>query len=335
MAYFSKMDSATMRLLGLLSVAALAACSAPAANGSVPLLSPLAGRAESGPVRTTPILFSFVTLDREYTDSNRLTGINNNYRIVGYSGTGSHSDPNIGYLAYPPYHPNNYFTLQYPQSNGTIATSLNNKRAAAGYFVDPYKGGTLGFAYVRRLWTAYQDPHAQGSGDVTQILGVDDSGVAVGVYRSHSSSGSFTMPIGSGKFKSLTVSGGSNVVATAINGHGDIVGYMTARSGATVGFLVKGNGSKKVTQYSYPGATSTKFLGITVDDRIVGSYVDGLGLTHGFLLLHPYWQTSWEELDDPSGIGTTVATSINLHYDIVGYYVDLLGVTHGFLATPL
>jgi hypothetical protein len=335
MAYSSKMNRTARRILGLATAAILAACTSPSSNGSVPSLLSSPGQAGTGPVRATPILFNFTTLDEPYTSFNRLLGINNNSRIVGYTGAGTRTNPSVGYLIYPPYNPNNYRTLEYPSATDTIATSLNNRHAITGYFVDQKLGGTFGFAYVNGLWSAYQDPHARGSGDVTELLGVNDAGIAVGFYRSASGTGSFKMNIGTGKFKAVTVPGASNVIATGINGHGDIIGFLTARSGSTEGFLIKGN-SGKVVELSYPGATSTQFLGITIDDRIVGSYVDSLGLTHGFLLLHPLWTSiSWQELDDPNGIGTTVATSINLHYDIVGWYVDLSGVTHGFLATPL
>jgi hypothetical protein len=43
---------------------------------------------------------------------------------------------------------------------------------------------------------------------------------------------------------------------------------------------------------------------------------------------------SWQTIDDPNGIGTTVVTGINIHQTIVGNYVDGSGVTHGFLASP-
>jgi hypothetical protein len=100
-----------------------------------------------------------------------------------------------------------------------------------------------------------------------------------------------------------------------------------------VGFLRK-NGA--FTFFMFPHATSTRFLGVTAHDYIVGSYVDKLGLTHGFLLTSPLFQRNmaWASIDDPDGIGTTVVTSVNIHKNIAGYYVDVLGKTHGFIATP-
>lgn len=328
------MRSTARRFFGSAAAAILAACGGSPSIGVAPSLAPSAIRSR-GPVRATPILFGFTTLDQPYTKFNRLLGINNTGRIVGYSGSGSRHDPSVGYLVSPPYISKNYLPLQFPGATNTIATSLNNRHEVTGYFVDGHNGGTLGFAYVDQIWTAYQNPHAQGSLGVTRLLGLNESGVAVGAYQSPSSDGAFSMPIGTGNFKAIKVSGGTNVVATGIDAHGDIIGYLTVRSGATVGFLIK-ESTHRVYEFTYPDATSTQFLGITIGDRIVGSYVDAQGMTHGFLLLHPFNNTiSWQELDDPLGIGTTVATSINLHYDIVGWYVDKRGATHGFIASPL
>ena len=101
-----------------------------------------------------------------------------------------------------------------------------------------------------------------------------------------------------------------------------------------MGYVRKGS-TGKARILGFPYAVSTQFLGITVDDRIVGSFVDASGNTHGFLLMHPFFEgITWQQIDDPDAAGVTVATGINLHTDIVGWYVDGHGTHHGFLATP-
>jgi hypothetical protein len=262
---------------------------------------------------------------------NRLLGINNEGRIVGYYGAGSPSDPSEGFLAYPPYAPNNYRSVIYPKAADTQSTGLNNRKTTAGFYMTP-KGKILSFIYTGGIWWSYQDQHARGARTATEILSLNDSDVAVGFYKSRSQTGSFELNVATGDFDGFNPPLGSNAIATGINGGGDVVGYLTQKS-IVVGFLRK-NGT--YYYFSYPGSTSTEFLGVTAHDRIVGFYLDGKGATHGFLLLSPTWKkgTSWQSIDDPNGVGTTVATSVNIHDVIVGYYVDASNVTHGFLATP-
>jgi hypothetical protein len=330
------MTLAVRRTFAFATVALLAACAGASSTPGFATVPPSTAAAPaSGPTRMTGVQLNFKTLDDQpYTSFNRLLGINNNARIVGYYGRGKKSDPSIGYLVFPPYQPNNYRKILYPSATETIVTSLNDRRTVAGYYFDPFKKATFGFAYVKGLWFAYENPNARGA--TTKLLGLNDDGIAVGYYKSGAKMGSFEMPLATGKFETIgpPPGTGTGLVATAINGHEDVVGYLTSPSGATVGFVRKGDTGKFKT-FSYPYATSTQFLGITVDDRIVGSYVDSSGDTHGLLLMHPFFEgITWQQIDDPNAKGTTVATGINLHDDIVGWYIDGHGTNHGFLATP-
>lgn len=266
-----------------------------------------------------------------YSTVNRLLGLNNQGHIVGSYGSGVPSDPSEGYSTISPYGANNYQSVVYPKAADTIATCLNNTRMLAGYYVAG-GGKTYGFLLTEGLWWTYQDPHARGKAATTEILGINDLGTAVGYYKSSHSTGSFELNVALEKYDVVTPPLGDKVIATGINGTGDVVGYM-AQGGTTVGFLRK-NGT--YTTFSYPGAASTQFLGVTAHDYVVGSFKDQAGATHGFLLVSPLWKrgTTWQQIDDPEGVGTTVVTSVNIHKALVGYYVDSYGVTHGFLATP-
>jgi hypothetical protein len=319
------------RALALCALAALTACSG-AASTSAPLL-PEFRQAGTG-IRggsTTPYTFTTMDDPSAYSTVNRLLGLNNGGRIVGYYGSGIPSDPSEGYLTIPPYGANNYQSVVYPRAADTIATCLNNARMLAGYYVSS-AGKTYGFLLTDGLWWTYQDPHARGKRTTTEILSINDLGTAVGFYKSNSGTGSFELNVALEKYDVVTPPQGDNVIATGINGTGDVVGYMNQGS-TTVGFLLK-NGT--YTTFSYPGAASTQFLGVTAHDYIVGSFKDQAGATHGFLLVSPLWKpgTTWEQIDDPEGIGSTVATSVNIHKALVGYYTDSYGVMHGFLATP-
>jgi hypothetical protein len=333
MAYFTPMIL-VRRTFVLATTALLAACGAPSSTpGTTSALPAFAG---SGPVGTTKgVVLSFRTLDdKPYTSFNRLLGINNNSVIVGYFKSGKRSNPSTAYYVRPPYQPNNYRKVQWPSATQTTAATLNDRRTVAGFYWDPYKKATFGFAYVRKFWFAYENPHARGNS--TELLGLNDADIAVGYYKSGAQTGSFEMSLATGKFDPVNPppGTGTHLIVNAINGHGDLAGYLTSPSGVMEGFVRKAaSGHTRIL--SYPNSTSTQFLGITVDDRIVGSFVDSSGQTHGFLLQHPFFEgITWQQIDEPDADRITVATGINKHNDIVGWYVDKSGTNHGFLATP-
>jgi hypothetical protein len=315
------------RGLAVITFAALPACTGPGTTG-YPQLAQLA----VAPRHTTQIHYKFVTLDDplSYSNFNRLLGINNVGRIAGYAGSGSVRDPSNGFKIYPPYGETNFHKIIYPSSIDTVATSVNNKKLIAGYYVD-VKGKTYGFTYAIGVWSTYAAPEARGKHSATKILAVNDSDTAVGTFESKTKSGSFLLDLVTGVFRDFHPPG-TNGSVTGINGNGDTVGYTTER-GHVVGFIRK-NGED--TPLLYPGAVSTQFWGITAFDMIGGSYVDRAGTTHGFLLQTPLFRggPTWQPIDDPDAAGTTVVTSVNIHKDLVGYYVDSSGATHGFLATP-
>ncbi len=268
--------------------------------------------------------------DPYYTTFNRLTGINNVHRITGYEGSGQKQDPSRGYKVHPPYAGLNYRKIEYPDAVQTFATSLNNRKLVAGFF-QGRTGKIRGFVDWNNIWSSYEDPLARRSG-ATELLGLNDAGEAVGIASVGSVVHAFQIKIGTDHFVPISPPGGTNAVATGINGQGDIVGYVTLSSGGVAGFLLK-NGKYQIL--SYPGSTATEFLGVTVYDTIVGSFVGAAGVTHGFLLQHPLSPTriTWQQIDVPDAKATT-ATSINLHGEIVGWYLGDAGRNHGFIGTP-
>jgi len=80
------------------------------------------------------------------------------------------------------------------------------------------------------------------------------------------------------------------------------------------------------------------FLGINASDQVVGSYVDGNGLTNG--LLFNLLADSFQTVDDPLqsanaafGVTGTTINGINNQGDLVGFYSDGTNV-NGFVAIP-
>ena len=316
--------AATLTVVG----GALTGCSS-TTSSAVPT-TPAAPTSE---VRST-LSFTFTTID-DQTDPtfNEVLGLNNEGKLAGFYGNGSAGHPNRGYVVYHPYGQNNFRNVNYPSAADTQVTSVNNKKAVAGFYVDG-NGSTFGFVYTGGIWSSYEDPHAaKGKGSVTEIFAINDASLAVGFYKDKSGKrNAFEVNVPMGTYQGIRPPGGNNAVATGITGRGDVAGYMTNASGVTVGFLLR---QGAYTRFSYPAATSTKFLGVTVHDQIVGSYVDSAGATHGFLLINPLEESiSWQPIDEPNAAGLTVTTGINQHDQIVGYYVGGSGNTNGFLATP-
>ena len=91
----------------------------------------------------------------------------------------------------------------------------------------------------------------------------------------------------------------------------------------------------QLTTFQFPGGSDTQAFGINPQHQIVGSYLDGNGVQHGFVLSNPLGPTShWQKIDDPNGVGSTVVNGINGAGDLVGFYTDAAGNTDGMLATP-
>jgi len=305
-------------------LAGLAACAGPASPSTSPP-APLAEvpEASSG--------YTFQTVDDNASNFNEILGINDGAKIVGFYGSGASSDPSVGYIVVAPYGQTNFRKESYPGALDTELTGLNDKRTFVGFYKDT-ENDILGAVLVGGIWTSYKHPHGMPKGkSVTELLGVNNSDTAVGFYTDASGvNEAFTLDVLTGKYRPISPPGANGAVASSISGRGDIVGYLQ-KNGHAVGFLLR---QGTYTELSYPGATDTEFLGVTVYDRIVGSYGGSSGATHGFLLTNPLKSSiTWERIDAPYAQGTTVVTGINQSDDIVGYYVGSGGTTNGFFAS--
>jgi hypothetical protein len=65
----------------------------------------------------------------------------------------------------------------------------------------------------------------------------------------------------------------------------------------------------------------------------VGDYIDSMGVMHG--LLYNLDNGTFQNIDDPFGIGTTTINGINDKNQLVGFYVNGNDFTIGLLADPI
>ncbi|HLX51962.1 MAG TPA: hypothetical protein VKS82_26860, partial [Streptosporangiaceae bacterium] len=134
-----------------------------AAGAGVFAAFPAAAHAAAAPAATS---YTFTTLnDQADPTFNQLLGINSHNVIAGYFGSGTAGHPNKGYLLNPPYSQANYVNENFPSSQQTQVTGLNNKGDTAGFWVNT-AGTNRGFVEWNGSFTSYTNPltpHVPGS----------------------------------------------------------------------------------------------------------------------------------------------------------------------------
>ena len=98
-------------------------------------------------------------------------------------------------------------------------------------------------------------------------------------------------------------------------------------TGAVLGFV---DNSGTFSTIDVPGSMSTVLLGLNDNGFAVGDYIDGGGVMHG--LLYDLNNNTFQNIDDPFGIGTTTINGINDKEQLVGFYVNTDDNTIGLLA---
>jgi hypothetical protein len=302
-------------------------------------LTGAAALADSG-TGGSPVSYGFQTLGNGADPTfNQLLGINNVTTIAGYYGSGAAGHPNKGYRLLPPHGHGSYQSENFPGSVQTQVTGLNNTGVTVGFWSSMNNASEVndnsGFwARNGQFHNANFPTGASASPPVDQLLGVNDSGVAVGFWvDANGNNHGYLVNINAGTFSSVTdpKAPGASLAAAAINNRGDIAGFYTSQSGNTDGFLMAGN---TFIDLSAPGASSTMAFGVNNKDEVVGAYMAGSGggaATHGFT-----WTLGrgFQTVDDPHGLGTTTVNGVNDAGDLVGFYEDSAGNTDGMLAAP-
>ena len=286
--------------------------------------------------------YSFAIHDNAHDVTfNQLLGINDEGVIAGYFGSGAQGHPNKGYLLLPPYGQHDYINENFPGSVQTQVTGLNNRGVTVGFWSSmntaSMVNNNFGFYEVGGSFYNADFPTSDPANPpVDQLLGVNDSDIAVGFYTDgQGNNHGYEYNIGDHRFSTVTDPGlpAASLTAAAINDENDVAGVYTNSAGTTDGFLKTHHG--QFIDLAFPGASSTMALGVNSRDEVVGTYTDGSGSTatmHGFT-----WspQHGFRTVDDPNGVGTTTINGVNDRGQLVGFYVDGAGNTDGFVASPL
>jgi hypothetical protein len=336
-------------LSGTLAVAAAfaaAGCSALGGNSAQNVA--LAGQTIGGTPTsssTAPVAggmaggFQVLTLnDRKDLTFNQLLGINNQGFIAGYFGSGEAGHPNKGYVLRPPFAQGDFGKENFPGSAQTQVTGLNDTGITVGFFsttnaANNADNNNIGFWRADGRYHAVSFPTRRGATPpVNQLLGVNDSGTAVGFYNdAKGNAHGYAYNLETRRFKMITVRGATSLTATAINNIGAAAGFYTNAHGATVAFIQFHHG--RTITIAFPGASATQALGLNDEGEVVGAYTVGTGnnaVTHGFTWMNGRFTT----VNYPMASSTTI-NGVNDEGDIVGFYTDAKGNTDGFLGLPL
>jgi hypothetical protein len=199
-------------------------------------------------------------------------------------------------------------------------------------------GGDNNFGFVDQLgtFTNVNNP-ATGSGPaINQLLGVNDSNIAAGFYvDSAGVTHGYTYGI-AGKTFSANIddpnagtASGQGTTAAAINNSGEIAGFYIAADGSVHGFT---DVAGVFTTIDPAGSQATQLLGLNDNGLAVGTWIDSGGVMHG--LLYNLATNTFQNIDDPNGIGSTTINGINDKNQLVGFYVNGMDNTIGLIANP-
>lgn len=287
-----------------------------------------------------PKSYAFKTVDDPGDVTfNQLLGINGKGIIAGYFGSGAAGHPNKGYRISQDAI-TDFVNENFPGAVQTQVIAVNDADVTVGFFSTMNNANNMnanaGFYRVDGSYHSVAFPtHDNASPSVNQLLGVNDSDLAVGFYTdSQGNNHGYDYSIKTRIFRDISVSGegATSVTATGIDNRGDIVGFFTGTGGEQDAFLRSSGG--KQTILAYPGASMTQAFGVNDHGEVVGTYTTGSGnsaQTFGFT-----WTASgsFKTVSDPSGVGTTTVNGVNDQGDLVGFYMDAAGNTDGMLATP-
>jgi hypothetical protein len=324
------------------AVAAMTVLASGAMTASLALTSAPAQASANAPAK---VHYSFKTLNNQDDPTfNQLLGINDSGKIAGYFGSGLKGHPNKGYTLTPPYRQLDYRNQNFPGSRQTQVTGLNNTGIQVGFWstMNTASGNNNNFGYYSINGTNFHKvdfPTSHPSSPpVDQLLGVNDSGVAVGFYMDSSDNthgyiydipSKIYLPLSS----FVTIKGATSTMATGINDEDSICGVFVNAKGVMEGFL-----ARKATPHlfivSVPHSSSTFVAGVNKFGVVVGVYSVGTGSSakmYGFTWSHG---RGYQTISDPLGVGTTTLNGINDKGDLVGFYVGKHGNTNGFIATP-
>jgi hypothetical protein len=338
----SRLGVAALASGALVVAAALAVtgCSSTSASDSVALAG-----ANSTPQTSSSLTgnYQIVTLnDARDVTFNQLLGINNEGVIAGYFGSGAAGHPNKGYALVPPFAQRDFLNENFPGSVQTQVIGLNDRGVTVGFWstqdTASMSNNNFGFYWQNGRFHSVNFPTGDNAKPpVNQLLGVNNSDIAVGFYTNgQGSNRGYEYNIRTRQFTRVLVPGsssgvnGPSLTAAGINDQGDVAGFYNKTSSQVDGFLKLRSG--RFITLAYPGASMTQATGVNDSDEVVGTYTTGSGnsaVTHGFV-----WHDGTFGTVNVPGATSTTVNGINNENDLVGFYTDAKGNTDGFLALP-
>lgn len=289
--------------------------------------------------RVAATSYVFVTLgshkDRTF---NQLLGINSHDKIAGYFGSGVKGHPNKGYTVRSPFRQSDFRSENFPGSEQTQVTGLNNHGYTVGFFSTQNKknlvDNNIGFWAHNRHFHPIVFPTTDNSSPVVnQLLGINNHPTAVGFYvNAAGNNRAYKLNIKTGNFHRIRIPGSTGVVATGINYLGSISGFFADSSG-THGFFLRHTGQLFIL--NAPGATMTQAFGVNKHGEVVGAFTNSSGGTEGFTWTR---QNGFNTVNDPNGMDngmdTTTVNGLNNAGVLVGFYTNSKGNTKGMIAVP-
>ena len=265
---------------------------------------------------------------------NQLLGINNRGQIAGYFGSGAAGHPNKGYtLSVGGF--SSFTNENFPGAIQTQVIGVNDTGVSVGFYstqnTKSMSNNNFGFYDWHGQFHSVNFPtRNMASPPVNQLLGVNNSDIAVGFYMgAKGQAHSYAYSIRSGWFHRIHIRGSVSTTASGINNRGWITGFYTGHGGVTHGFLLSPPG--QVIRLSVPGASSTMAFGVNDSGEVVGTYMVGSGnnaKSFGFIWSQRF---GFRTVNDPHGSGATTLNGINDAGDLVGFYTDAKGNTDGLL----
>jgi hypothetical protein len=332
--------SGTLAVAAALAAAGCSALGGGNGSGSAENVA-LAGSTMSSTAQVTSGMaggYQVLTLnDRRDLTFNQLLGINNQGLIAGYYGSGAAGHPNKGFVLRSPFAQGDFGSENFPGAAQTQVTGLNDTGTSVGFYstmnsMNTANDNNIGFWRADGRYHSVSFPTRNNAmPSVNQLLGVNDTGTAVGFYNdAKGNAHGYAYNLRTRRFKVITVHGATSLTATADNNMGAVAGFYMTAKGATDAFI-QFHGGKTVT-IAMAGASATQAFGLNDAGEVVGTYTTGAGnnaVTHGFT-----WMSGkFTSVNYPKASSTTI-NGVNNEGDIVGFYTDAKGNTDGFVGLP-
>ena len=216
-------------------------------------------------------------------------------------------------------------TFAFPNASGpTLPQKMSDQGDLVGTVIDA-NGTAQGFIYKFRsgvFSSPYSDPN--DTGNDTQGRGINKRRFTCGEYLG--SDGHFHGYIlEHPAFIEFDVAGATDTIPLGINNAGNLAGAIILSGGTQLAF---GSVNGRVVTFAVPDATATFAYQLNTANQIIGYYIDGNGIAHGYMrdttgnLTFP--------IDVPGSNGTMLLGNNDLNWGVGSYTSPFTLGTHGF-----